>query len=158
MADIFSAAGAKLYIGPAVTSDTDTQGEYEALSFTEVALVEDLGEFGDSSNPITFTALNDARVQKKKGSKDAGTISATLGRDSSDAGQAAIVAAEASPNDYAFKIELNDASEGSPSSNTVFYFRGQVMSYTTNIGSVDNIIRSTVNIGINSEIIPVDRV
>ena len=66
-----TAAGSTFAIGPqgtyASTVDwTDTESNiidaFEALVWTEVGEVEDLGEFGDEASEITFTALaNDRR-------------------------------------------------------------------------------------------------
>jgi hypothetical protein len=148
-----TAAGTKIFIGPQAEATLDTIVEYDALSYTELGEVEDIGEFGDQANPVNFTALADGRVRKLKGSMDAGNLQAIVGFDGNDAGQLLLPAALASKKDYAFKVVLNDGADGSPSQDTVFYFRGKVMSKTVNPGSVDNIVRSTVNIGINSEIL-----
>lgn len=150
-----TAAGSKLYIGPVAASTVDTQGEFEALAYVEVGEIESIGDFGDQAAATSFTALGDRRVRKIKTTFDAGTISLTLGRDPSDSGQAAMIAALAEDDDYAFKVTLNDASQGSPSSPTTFYFRGQVQSYTTNIGNAENVVKATTNIAINSAIIEV---
>jgi hypothetical protein len=149
---IHTAAGTKIYIGPAVTESTDTQGEYEALSYTEIGEVENLGEFGDTANIITFQNLGQRRVKKQKGSFDAGQISLTVGSDSADAGQAALVAAFAEDSEYAFKVVENDGSVGSPSAGTTSYFRAIVTSKPKNIGTVDNVVRRTFNIAISSEL------
>lgn len=150
-----TAAGSKLYIGPVAGSSVDTRGEFEALSYVEVGEIESIGDFGDQAAATNFTALGDRRVRKIKTTFDAGTIALTLGRDPTDTGQAALVAALAEDDDYAIKIELNDASQGSPSSPTTFYFRGQVQSYTTNIGNAENVVKASTNIAINSAIIEV---
>ena len=149
-----TAAGSKLFIGPANSTAT-TQNDFEALVYVEVGEIEELGEFGDTVNEINFTPLGNRRVGKFKGSFNAGTINLTVGRDPADPGQADLRDALASDSDYAFMVTLNDASEGSPSNPTTIYYRGKVMSYTTNIGNVENIVRSTVAIGINSAIVEV---
>ena len=101
-----SAGGSKLYIG---STDTLTlQAEYEAESYSEIGEIENAGELGDQSAAITFTALADSRVRKFKGPRDAGTMTVVVGDDPSDAGQAALIAAEAQPFNYNFKLELND--------------------------------------------------
>lgn len=152
---IHTAAGTKIYIGPAVTESTDTQGEYEALSYTEIGEVENLGEFGDTANVITFQNLGQRRVKKQKGSFDAGQIALTVGSDSSDTGQTALVAAFAADAEYAFRVIENDGSAGSPSSGTTSYFRAIVTSKPKNIGTVDNVVRRTFNIAIASELVEV---
>lgn len=152
-----TAAGAKLYIGPA-NSSADSKSAYEALSFQEVGEIENFSDFGDSYNEVRFTAMNNRRVQKFKGSVDAGSLQLTVGRDPSDAGQADLKTALAADDDYAFRVDLNDEGSGSPANPTIFYFRGKVMSYTANIGNSENVVRSSVGIAINSAIVEVDPV
>jgi hypothetical protein len=152
-----TAAGSKFYIGPVNSTAADSTA-YEALSYTLVGEVESIGEFGDQYNPVTFTALDDRRVRKFKGSADAGTISLTIGHDSADTGQTNLDTALASDSDYAFKVTLDDAGTGSPSSPTTYYFRGKVMSTRVNPGDAENIVRVSAEVAINSAIVKVDAV
>lgn len=152
-----TAAGTKFYVGP-VNSSANGQSAYEALSYVEVGEVESISEFGDSFNEVTFTALSDRRVRKFKGSKNAGNITVAIGHDSADTGQTNLDTALGSDSDYAFKIELDDAGTGSPSSPTTFFFRGKVMSVRTNPGDAENIVRLTAEIAINSDIVKIDAV
>lgn len=151
MGDIITASGTRFYIGPSVASTVDTTGEFSALSYTEVGLIETLGEVGDESNAVTFAAIGDGRVRKAKGARDAGTMAITVGHDPSDAGQLAMIAAEATNNNYAFKMVLPDGPTTS-STDTVVYFRGLVMSKRLNVGENDNVVRRTFNVGVNSEL------
>ena len=147
-----SAAGAKFYIGPQNSVADDTTA-YGLLSYTEVAEVVSIGDFGDTFNEINFTALADSRVRKFKGSVNAGTITVELGLDTTDAGQTAVEAARdvtsAALQEYAWKVELNDSGGTNP---TTYYFRGLCLSYTNNVGEVESIVGSTVNVGINSAV------
>lgn len=144
-----TSALAKIYIGPVVNGNAVvTEGVYKPLTYVEIGEVEDIGEFGDKANNINFTALNNRRVRKFKGSFDAGNVSLTLGRDAKDTGQVAVKAAQVTDFDYAFKIVLNDASAGSPSSNSVIYFPAKVMDFGTNIGNVESITKRSVNLAI----------
>ena len=151
-----TASGVKFYIGPQNNVADDTTA-YGLLSYTEVAEVANIGEFGDAFNEVNFTALSDSRVRKFKGSVNAGTLSEELGLDVSDAGQDAIETARdataANSQEYAFKVELNDSGGTNP---TTYYFRGLVMSYTVNPGEVESIVGSTVAIGINSQVVVLD--
>ena len=147
-----TAAGAKIFIGG--TDELTTQADYEAESWTEVGEAENLGEFGDEAATINFTALRDGRVRKFKGPRDAGTIDVVCGDDPNDTGQLAMVAAEQEIFDYNFRIDFNDAVTvgGAPSR---FYFAGKVMSRRLNVGDVQNIVRRTFQVGINTSIIEV---
>lgn len=153
MGEVVTASGTRLFIGAAVTTAAaDSLAEFEAMSnWTEVGLVESIGEFGDQSNEVTFSALGDARVRRSKGARDAGTMAVTCAHDPTDVGQAAVEAAEQTNNNFAFKVELPDSPTPSYS-DTQIYFRGLVMSRRKNVGTNDNIIRNNYNIGVNSEL------
>lgn len=149
---INTAGGSRFFIGTTVPADTLV--EFEADSYIEVGEVEDLGELGDEAEQITFTALKDGRVRKLKGPRDAGTMAVVCGADSSDEGQVAMIAAEASPLDFNFMVLLNDQLTISGTPTTLFY-RGKVMSKRRNIGNVSNVVRYNFNVGVNSAVLEV---
>lgn len=151
MADIFTATGTKIFIGPSVTNATDTAAEFAALSWTEVGLVESLGEYGDQSSAVTFAVIGDGRTRKAKGARDAGSVTITVGHDSADVGQAALIAAEATYNNYAFKVVLPNRLNVS-GTDEIQYFRGLVMSKRLNVGGNDNVVKDTFEVGINSPV------
>lgn len=152
-----TAAGSKIFIGPANTT-ADSQADYEALAYTLVGEVENIGEFGDTFNEITFTSISDRRVRKFKGSKNAGTLSLVVGRDLTDAGQSAMKTARDSDSEYAVMVQQNDVVSGSPSNPTTYFFRALVMGFTVDIGEVESIIRANASLGINSDVIEVSAV
>jgi hypothetical protein len=151
MGDITTATGAKIFIGPQTPTSTDTVSEFAALTYTEIGLVESLGEYGDESSAVNFASLSDGRQRKAKGIRDAGNLALTCAHDTTDAGQQALVAAEATPLKYAFKVVLPDELTVG-GTGTTQYFRGLVMSKRLNVGSADNVIRQTFSIGIDSAI------
>ena len=144
-------AGAKISVGPA-NSVANDQAAYEALAYTLIGEVESISEFGDASREVTFTSLSDRRVRKFKGSRDAGTVQITMGNDESDSGQSDLVTAEASDDEYAFKVEGPDDSGTTP---TIYYFRAKVMSARKVPGDVEAIFRTRSDLGINSAIVEV---
>lgn len=150
---ISTAAGAKFYIGGA--AEHDALADFVAESWTEVGEIENLGEIGDESQVVQFASLSDNRLRKLKGVRDAGTMNIVCGADSSDAGQDAMIAAEAQPLNYSFKIELNDEITVGGTGTTI-YFYGQVLSKRRNIGDVNNVIRYNFTTGVNSAPIEVD--
>lgn len=149
--DLTTASGARLFIGPSVTAATNTAALYAALTWVEVGLVEDLGEGGDQSSAVTGAALGDARTRKAKGARDAGTRNIVVFDDPSDLGQQAMVAAEASNSNFAFKI-VSPNRLNATGTDGIEYFRGLVMGKRKRMGTNDNIIRRTFDIGINSAI------
>lgn len=150
---IVTASGTKVYIGAAVTDlEADSLSDFLAMSaWTEIGLVESVGEFGDQANDVTFAALGDARMRHAKGARDAGSMAIVCAHDPTDVGQAAIEAAEQTDNNFAFRVELPDSPTPAYNDTTV-YFRGLVQSRRKNIGTNDNVIRNNYNVGINSEL------
>jgi Phage tail tube protein, TTP len=150
---IITASGTEVYIGPSVTDlSADTLIEFQALSgWTEIGLIESVGEFGDQANDVTFAAIGDSRVRHAKGARDAGTMALVCAHDPFDAGQAALEVAEATNQNFAFRVILPD-SPGTPFTNTTIYFRGLVASKRKNIGSNDNVVRNNYNVLVNSEL------
>lgn len=157
MGEVVTASGSKIEIGPAVAaSASDTLAEMQALTgWIPVGLAETLGEFGDEATSVKFSSLSDARVRKAKGVRDAGTMALTVGRDTSDPGQDALVAAEGTNNKYPFKVTYPDRLTPN-GTDSIEYFRALVLSKRTNIGGADNIIRRSFSLDIDSEIFAVD--
>jgi hypothetical protein len=151
--DIQTTSGARFYISNAsVTSAVDTLAEFEATSaWIEVGLIEDLGEIGDEASSVTGAAIGDGRIRKAKGARDAGVMAIVAFHDPIDVGQLAVIAAEATNDNYAFKIVLPDSPSGSYS-DTIQYFRGLVMSKRLRLGTNDNIMRRVFNVGVNSQV------
>jgi hypothetical protein len=155
MGNINTAGGTKISIGGPNSNRNTALNEYEADSYVEIGEVEDGGEFGDESERIAFTALSDSRTRKFKGPRDAGDMTLVVGDDPTDEGQVALEAAEATPFDYNFRVELNDKiSLGGE--NSFHYFIGKVFTKRRNVGNVSNVVRRNFVIGINSQITDTD--
>jgi len=146
MSEAFTSAGTKISISATAPATYDATG-FGALTYTEIGEVTELGEFGRTYNIVTFNPLGDRRTVKRKGAYNDGTIAAQMARVPSDAGQAILTAALASDDSYSMKVVLQDG--------TIFYFSAQIASYTTNVGSVDQITAASVNIEIDNDIIEV---
>lgn len=146
MSNAFTSAGTTISISAAQPATYNEAG-FTALTYTLIGEVTELGEFGRQYNIVTFNPLGDRRTVKRKGSYNDGTVAAQMARVPSDAGQAILVAALASDESYAIKVVLQDG--------TIFFFTAQIASYTTNVGSVDQITSATVNIEIDNDIIEV---
>ena len=102
MASVFTAAGAVLAIGTtAANQSTDT--------YTTIANVTDIPEFGRVYNEIKVQPLGTRGVLKIKGSFDEGTLAVKMARDISDPGQAAALIARDTDADFNFKLTLNDS-------------------------------------------------
>lgn len=106
MSTPYSANGAKVFIGPAVASEPADAAAYAALAWTQIGDVETLGDFGDEAQILSASTLPADRVFKAKGPRDAGTLVITCLDRPDDAGQIALIAAEASNFDYPIKVVL----------------------------------------------------
>lgn len=155
-------ASKKFYISP-TTGEQANQAAYEALSWTEVEWVESIGEFGDSTNPVELTLLGDARVQKFKGSADAGTLQITMAfKDdaygSPLGGQGFMLAAneDTTSTVYNFKVSFED-STSSPLGHSTRYFGGQVGTFVESVPGADEILRVTSEVRINTAIVRVNK-
>jgi hypothetical protein len=156
MAGIFATAGAELYIGGSVAAQTSdfVLGDFSGQSWVQISWMENIGAFGDEASSITFDAIEQQRTQKLKGTRNAGDMSLVCGIDYEDPGQIALRAAEATPNNYAFKVLFNDApSGGTPSER---YFIGLVMSARETLDTANNVMKLNATIGINSNIVRVN--
>lgn len=155
-------AGVKIYIG--TTAAHSNQSDYENDTYTEIEQTESIGDFGDTTAEVTFTGLGDARVQKKKGSSDAGNLSITMAFDETSidssplGGQGLLLAAseDTTSSDYNFKIVYNDGSTGSPlGTGTTRYFSGQVASMVESVSGADNVLMVNAEVRINTPFIRV---
>ena len=142
---ITTASGTKIFIGPVATDAVDTVAEFKALTgYVEVKKVESYGDFGDESAAVTLNTIGEGRIEKAKGSRDAGTLALTVAFVGDDPGQLAMEAAEKDYRNYAFQVLFPDGASQ--------YFRGLVMSRRRNIGSANDVLKRVFNIGINSEL------
>lgn len=151
--------GATIAIG-STTSSAPALSDYTNDTYTSIGEVVSIGEFGDSYNAVTFSALSDGRTRKFKGLKDAGTISLVLGFDVNDSGYSALKTALANEDsvDYNFKVTYTDGDDtASPQvTATVQYFSGKVMQMRTQSISGDDVVQIAVDIAINTAITQVD--
>ena len=137
-----TSAGCKIYIG---TSEATASPD----DWLEIGEVTNFSEFGRVYQLITHQSVNERGDRKFKGSYNDGDITLQLGRDPSDTGQAAAIAARDSDDDYWFKVTLNDDSV-SVTTPTTFTFQGKVMSYTVNIGGPNQVVGASMQIAITS--------
>ncbi len=140
----FTSAGTTIGLSSEAPASYDATG-FEALTFDLIGEVTDLGEFGREYSLVTHNPLGDRQTVKRKGSYNDGSIAMTVARVPGDAGQAELQTALDSDDSYSFNVTLQDGTE--------LYFAAQVMSYTANVGSVDQITTASVTLEITDEIV-----
>lgn len=148
MATTQSSRGVKIYIGPAADDTVDTVAEFDALSFTEIKKVKDIGNLVDRSAEVAEDFLDTGRTEIYKGIKRAENLNLVCANNPDDPGQAAVIAAEGAQDNYAFKIEQNDDGGANP---TTHYFRAQVLSQGLAGFSPNSILMFQAELAVNSE-------
>ncbi len=136
-----SSAGTTLKISAATPATFNAAG-YEALTFTNIGEVTDLGEFGREFNLVTHNPLGSRGTVKLKGSFNEGSINVQLGLDTDDAGQILAKTASQSDNDYSFNVTTQNGDD--------YYFQAKVMSFKVGIGSVDGVTGATIMLEITT--------
>ena len=160
---IQTGANAKFYIATTSGTVPADQAAYEALTWVEAEQTDALGALGDTTAEVTFTGLGDARVQKLKGSSDAGTLDISMafnqdafGSPLTGQGWLLVAADDTSSDNYFFKRVLGDGSTGSPlGTGTTEYCSGQVGSFTISVDGADSIVMLNSQVRVNSSIIRV---
>lgn len=156
MSSIFATAGSRVYIGQAKASQSTpfVEADFSGQSWVEIGWLESIGEFGDESAEITFDAIGEGRTQKLKGIRNAGNMDLVMGIVDDDPGQIALLAAEAEPDDYAFRVTFNNAPSGGDPAER--YFIGKVMTARERLDTANNVVRRGGRIGINSNVVRVN--
>lgn len=160
MADLFPVAGSKIYIGGVKATQTAdfTSSNFSAESWTEIDGWSQMGAVGDAAQVITTALINRGRDVKQKGTRNAGSMQNVFAVISGDAGQTALIAAEGTSQNYAFKIAFDDAatSPASPAPTpTIKYFVGLVTSAQEAGGAANTVRNLNATIEINSNVVTV---
>lgn len=145
-----TSTGIKFYIAVGKPATEDKAG-YEALSWTEVAEVTDLPEYGPNVTVVESQPLATGITEKYPGFSDYGSIALGLDQDISDTGQIALqdsvqIAGKVKPHSY--KVEF--------SNDKVDYWHGGTFSFTTNPGSANSMVSATAQVEINSAVLRED--
>ncbi|MAC79295.1 MAG: hypothetical protein CML66_14685 [Rhodobacteraceae bacterium] len=153
---IFATAGAKIYIGGAVPAKTTdhVEADFDAQTWVEIKQAESIGSFGDTSQEITFDVISESRTRRVKGTRSAGTMEVVCGIDYADAGQLAAIAAEKTDNNYAIKIEFDDAPTGGTPSER--YFIAIIGGASEQLDTANNVMKLNLSLWINSNVVRVN--
>lgn len=157
MANKTTKFGTKVYVC-ATAQDSDlNQAAFEALTWVQVGKVGNIGDFGATSNDVTYNTLDEAVMSHQKGVGDAGSPDIEVAAIFSDPGQI-ILRTFGDPlnqHNMAIKIERNDKPTGY-STNTIAYTRGTVSGPTYLGGGSDTVEREKYTLRLNQVAIRVD--
>ena len=121
---------------------TEDQAGYEALTWTVIGEITDIGESGGTATITTFTPVASGVVNKRKGSIDYGTMALSIAKDAADAGQVLLKAGfdgSARNTVHSFKV-------AEPDSGDEIYFMGSISSFTTVRGDANAVMAHTCNV------------
>lgn len=160
MTTLYAVAGQKLYIGSAAVDLQDddlVEADFSAVTWIEIKHWTQMGAIGDAAALITTPLIDRARDYKQKGTRNAGQMQNIFVLQRADAGQAALIAAEATDLNYPFKLEGNDEpAVGSNPTPSIRYFHGLVMSAQEAGGGANTAQTLNSTIEINSNIVVVN--
>ncbi len=139
-------AGSTFAISAGAPATLDASG-YNALTYTVVGEVTDIGEVGREYNLVNHNPIASRKTQKLKGSYDPGTINLQFGRDFADAGQTLMRTASLDDNTYSVRITLQNGKK--------LYFRALVTTFKTNLGNVDSITGGTADLSLMEDVLEV---
>lgn len=131
---VATSAGTVLKMSAGTPGTLNVAG-YEALTWTTVGEVTDLGEFGREYALVTHNPVGSRGTRKYKGSYNEGAMTLQLGLDTDDAGQILAKAASLSDSDYSVSVTTQNGD--------VYYMQAKVMSWKVGVGSVDSITTAT---------------
>lgn len=154
---LYPVAGCKIYIGT-VLADKATDfvaSDFAAVTWTAIDGWEQMGAIGDTAQVITTSLINRGRDIKQKGTRNAGSMQNVFAIVPADAGQIALIAAEKTNSNYAFKVELNDKPAGVGATPSQRLFIGLVTSAQEAGGEANTVQKLNATIEINSNIVPV---
>jgi hypothetical protein len=143
---VMTSAGSTIGISSSLPATEDATG-YNALTYVLAGEITDMGEVGKEFNTVNHSPLGSRRVIKIKGSYNNGTMAVQMGRDFSDAGQAAFQAALQVDVPQSIKLTLQNGKK--------LYFKALVSSFKYNIGGVDSVTAATANLELISDIVEV---
>lgn len=138
--------GGSLAVSAASPASYDNTG-YTALTWTDVAEVTEIPEFGADHEVVTHTPLATGIVNKYHGALNYGSLSVPMAYSDGDPGQAILIAAITSKDEISFRETRSDGS--------IRYFAGKCMSYKT-AQSVGSVVPATSQIEITRAVVPVD--
>lgn len=155
---LYPVAGCKIYIGTALDDkSTDfVESDFSSVTWKEIDGWQQMGTAGDTAQIITTSLINRNRDLKQKGTRNAGSMENVFAIVPTDEGQIALIAAEKTNLNYAFKIELNDKpASGAAPKPSQRLFVGLVTSAAEAGGEANTMQMLNATIEINSNIVHV---
>lgn len=147
MPDMVAIAGSTIAIGGVLAAKaTDfVASDFSGQSWTLIDGWETMGALGDTAEVISTALINQGRMVKIKGTNDAGDMECSFVSYPSDPGQLALIAAQKSKSNYAFRVAHSDG--------VTEYFIGMVGSRQRAGGGANDASKRNFTISVNSNIV-----
>jgi hypothetical protein len=129
---LYPVAGSKIFIGGVLADKISdfVAADFNSQAFVEIDGYELVGNIGDTSQIITTPLVNRGRDIKQKGTRNAGSMQNIFAKMDLDAGQAALIAAEKSKANYAFRVDVGDTDTAVQSAVTMTIAAPGVVTWT----------------------------
>ena len=154
--DLIASKGTKVYLSTGAVPSGATVTGWDALSWTEIGLIESVGEFGPEASIGSFTPIGTGVACKFMGTVDNGEIALTIAK-SDDSGLALLLAQQGETNSIPMKVALSDtpaaSGTGATPKPTRFCFPGLVKGARYSVGTGDDVVKVTSSLVINGSII-----
>lgn len=147
MPDMVAIAGSTIAIGGVLSAKpTDfVSTDFNGQTWTLIDGWETLGAFGDAAEIIATPLINQGRTVKIKGTNDAGDLECSFVSYPTDPGQIALIAAQKTKSNYAFRIVHSDG--------VTEYFIAMVGSRQRSGGGANDASKRSFTLSINSNIV-----
>ena len=111
MPDLYPVAGSKIYVGGVLdTKNGDfTAADFAGQTWVEIDGWETMGAIGDAAQEIATDLINRGRTVVQKGTRRAAAMENNFAILATDPGQIALIAAEKTRSNYAFRVVADDA-------------------------------------------------
>lgn len=137
-----STQGTRIYISATAPATYNVAG-YDALTWTEIGEITDIGEIGGEWSKVEHKPVVGGIV-KLKGQFDPGETTLQMALDTDDAGQILCKAALRAKGAYSFKV-------AAPENGDIYYYRARVMSWKINFGNADSVTAASMKVDISAE-------
>jgi hypothetical protein len=156
--DLIASKGTQFFLSaeiPVLTGDEEDDVEtYDALNWTEVGMIESIGDFGPDGTIGSFTPLGTGVACKFRGNTDYGELSLVVAKTLTDTGLLALIARQGNPAEASFKVALSEAgTAGAGMEPHRYYFQGLVKSARVTLGSGDDVVKIGVAIPITGDVL-----
>ena len=137
--ELIGVKGTRFFIG-------DKSLDESGITYTEVGMIESLGEFGPDAAVGAFIPMNTGVAGKYLGATDNGELSLTLAKTSTDDGLKALLVAQKSREPVAYKLLLAGENE------VAYGFNGLGRVARLSIGSANDVVKITCAIALSGAI------